>query len=293
MATITHPFQIVRATPEERRQGELAPAHLAAVLSSIGEHGAAIVLDAVDIDACDALREAMLAELEEAARLPAALEVPGHVQHTPPPSAAHLHADLFANPTATSVCRALLGRGIHLALYTGNTMLGHTTTSQPVHWDEPQLWPSLPHAAPAHSLTINIPLVDVTEDNGALELWPGTHLDVRSGARVGDGLLVPEEWLEARRREVPPVRVPVPKGALLLRDGRVWHCGTTNTTPEPRPMLAMVYSAWWFRALPIDFHTDAQPVLEAAGVRVTARYRDEFDHLAWPPDWDIVAKPVD
>jgi hypothetical protein len=293
MDTITHPFQIIRASAEERRKGELAPEQLAAVLASIGEHGAAVILDAVDLATCDRLRTAMLAELDEAARLPAALDVPGHVQHTPPPRAEHLHAELFANPIATSVCRGLLGRGIHLALYTGNTMLGHTTASQPVHWDEPQLWAGLPQAAPAHSLTINIPLVDVAEENGALELWPGTHLDVRSGARVADGLEVPQEWIDARREEVPPVRVPVPKGALLLRDGRVWHRGTTNSTPDPRPVLALVYSAWWFRALPIDFYPDAQPVLEAAGVRVTARYREDFDHLVWPPDWDLVAKPVD
>jgi ectoine hydroxylase-related dioxygenase (phytanoyl-CoA dioxygenase family) len=87
------------------------------------------------------------------------------------------------------------------------------------------------------------PLVDVEIANGALELWPGTQHDVRSGDRVHDGLLVPDDWLNARRAEVPPVRVPLPKGALLLRDGRLWHRGTTNTTPHARPMVAMVYAA--------------------------------------------------
>lgn len=269
-------------------------ATLDAVVASLREHGAAVVLDAVDPGTCDRLAAAMLAELDAAAATPAALEVPGHVQHNPPPRAEHLHADVIANPSATAIARALLGPGFHLTLYTGNTMLGHTTQAQPVHWDEPQLWPASAGALapPAHSLTVNMPLVDVTEANGALELWPGTHLDLRSGDRGKEGLRVPDGWLEGRRAEVAPARVPVPKGALLLRDGRVWHRGTTNTTPDPRPVVAVVYAAWWFRPLPIDFYSDAQPVLEAAGVRAWPRYRESFDHLEWPPDWDLVPKPV-
>ena len=130
-------------------------------------------------------------------------------------------------------------------------------------------------------------------ENGALEIWPGTHNDVRSGDRVADGLLVPDEWLEARREDVPPVRVPLSKGSMLLRDGRLWHRGTTNSTAHARPMVAMLYNAWWFRPYPIDFFADAEPVLKASGIGVTARYRDSFDHHVWPPNWELVPKPVD
>ena len=187
----------------------------------------------------------------------------------------------------------MLGPGIHLSLYTGNTMLGGTSQAQPVHWDEPQLWPDLTHAPPASSLIVNIPLVDVSLAKGALEVWPGTHLDVRTGGSRPDPFLVPDEWLESRRDEAPPVRVPLPTGALLLRDSRMWHRGTTNTTAEARPMVAMLYTAWWFRPLAIDFHPDAEPTLKASGVSVTARYRESFDHHAWPPNWELIPKPVD
>ena len=57
-------------------------------------------------------------------------------------------------------------------------------------------------------------------------------------------------------------------------------------------MVAVVYSAWWFRPLPIDFHVSCEPVLREAGVRVLARYRDDFDELQWPPTWDLVPAPV-
>ena len=235
----------------------------------------------------------MMRELDEAAAKPPALGISGHLQHNPPPRAADLDVDIFANPIGTSIARAMLGEGIHLSLYTGNTLVGGTTQPQPVHWDEPQLWAGMTQAPPPASLTVNIPLVDVTVDNGAIELWPGTHVDVRSGDRVHDGLLVPEAWVEARRSDVPPVRVEVPKGALLLRDGRLWHRGTTNTTDEARPMVALVYTAWWFRPYAIDFYPDAEPVLRAAGIRVTPRYREAFDHHVWPPNWDLVPKPSD
>jgi len=289
---VSHPFLTLEATADELAAGALAPDRLAAAIESLRTLGAAVILDAVDLDVCDRLLAAMLADLDAAAAKPPSLDIRGHVQHNPPLRAEHLHVEVFANPIALSIVRALLGRNVQLALYTGNTMLPGTTDAQPVHWDEHQLWPGLETAPPAATVTVNIPLVDVTLDNGAIELWPGTHLDPRSGDRMGDGLLVPDSWLEARRAEQPPVRVPVPRGALLLRDGRLWHRGTTNSTDEARPMVAMVYGASWFRPLAIDFDPDARPILESSGLRVLARYRESFDQLEWPPSWDIVAKPV-
>lgn len=287
-----HPFLVLEATSEEVSAGALAPERHASVVESIRMHGAAIVTGAVRLDQCDALRAAMAEELDAAARQPLALEVPGHVQHNPPPRARDLHPDVIANRIAVSIARALMGP-VQLALYTGNTMLPHTTAQQPVHWDTPQLWPGLDHAPPPNALAINIPLVDVTVENGALEVWPGTHRDVRPYDPNPNSLLVPDDWLEARRVEVPPVRVPAPKGALLMRDLRMWHRGTTNVTGEARPMVALSYQPWWYRPLAIDFYEDAAPVLERLRVPVTARFRERFDHLAWPPNWDLVPAPVD
>jgi hypothetical protein len=261
------------------------------VLESIRTLGAAIVTGAVSLDHCDALRTAMEADLPDAARKPLALDIPGHVQHNPPPRARDLYPDIIANPIVSSIARALMGP-VRLSLYTGNTMLPHTTQQQPLHWDEYQLWPGLEHAPPVAALAANIPLVDVTLENGAMEVWPGTHLDVRAIQGSRKSLLVPEEWIEARRAECPPVRVPLPKGALFLRDLRMWHRGTTNSTDEARPLVALSYQPWWYRPLAIDFYEDAEPVLTKWRVPVTARYRARFDHLVWPPNWDLVPAPV-
>ena len=58
-------------------------------------------------------------------------------------------------------------------------------------------------------------------------------------------------------------------------------------------MLAMLYTAWWFRPFVIDFYSDAAPVIEASEVNVMARYRDAFDHHVWPPNWHLVPEPLD
>jgi hypothetical protein len=286
-----HPFATLRMSRDELAAEALSADRLAAVVESIRTHGAAIIEGAVDLDHCDRLRAVMIEDLPAALRHPFALDIRGHVQHNPPPRARDLYADIIANPIALSVARALMG-GVRLALYTGNTMLAHTHQPQPVHWDDYQLWSGLEQAPPTSSLAVNIPLVDVSLANGALEVWPGTHRDVRSGEHR-KSLLVPDEWLEARRTQTPPARVPLLKGALLLRDLRMWHRGTTNATDEARPMLALSYQPWWYRPVAIDFYKDAEPVLTKLRVPVTARYRETFDHLAWPPNWELVPAPVD
>lgn len=260
---------------------------LADAIESVRTLGACVIEDAVAPDVCDSLRDAMLATLDEATKGKPAENTPGHVQHNPPLRGEHLHPSVFANADAMAIVKTILGRGPAMTLYTGNTMLGGTTQQQPVHWDEGQLWAGLASASPAHSLTINLPLVDVTEENGAIEVWPGSHLDVRSGGRPS--IHVPEEWLAERES----VRVSSRKGSILLRDGRMWHRGTFNATDDPRPMVAVVYAASWFRPLPIDFHTSAEPVLREAGVRVFARYREELDELRWPPSWELVPASSD
>lgn len=290
---VTHPFTVIEAHPDEVAAGSLTPERQAAAVESIRVHGAAVVLGAVDLGVVDSLRVAMLADLPRALEKPRALNIEGHIQHNPPLRAAHLHRDVIANPIGLSIIKAIIGP-VQLTLYSGNTMLGGTGQEQPLHWDEYQLWPAAEGPPPPAELTMNIPLVDVDVANGALEVWPGTHLDLRSGplSHSLEGLEVPHEWVEARRAEVPPVRVPMPKGALLIRDGRLWHRGTTNSTDEPRPMVAACYNAWWYRPMAIDFHEDAEPVLRELGVRVTARFRADFDDQEWPPNWELVPKPL-
>ena len=92
------------------------------------------------------------------------------------------------------------------------------------------------------AMTINVPLVDTSVDNGATEFWLGTHLRGNRGIKdpVLDGSWIADEYVDKRRLERPPIRPSISKGSLLIRDMRLWHAGIANQTQNPRIMLAMV-----------------------------------------------------
>jgi len=81
-------------------------------------------------------------------------------------------------------------------------------------------------------ITYNVPLVDFTWANGALEMLPGTHLHPRP--------FLADPFHDVR---VYPVPLDLSVGDALLRDGNTLHRGTPNLTDTPRPMLDQTYKS--------------------------------------------------
>lgn len=107
---------------------------------------------------------------------------------------------------------------------------------QAVHSDIGLLYPELPLSLPAYSIVVNIPLVDFTEENGPLEVWPGgTHL---MPGGIDLATLAPTMRSE---------RLVMPAGSVLIRDMRMWHRGTPNRADHARPNLALIYSRPWLK----------------------------------------------
>ncbi|MCX4162789.1 MULTISPECIES: phytanoyl-CoA dioxygenase family protein [Paraburkholderia] len=88
------------------------------------------------------------------------------------------------------------------------------------------------------SIALNIPLVDVTNDNGPTEVWPGTH---RNGEFDTRPYFIPADDARALSVGRRPVRLTVPAGTLIVRDHRLLHRGSANLTPDARPMLSIYY----------------------------------------------------
>jgi ectoine hydroxylase-related dioxygenase (phytanoyl-CoA dioxygenase family) len=266
-------------TPAEVQSGQMSPDHLDAAVQAIRDDGFVVLNDVINLAHIDALRERMLEDLQA---ILAREDTPfnwnaTNVQQDPPPFHPYLFRDVLLNDMAIAVTKAILGAGLKNTFYSGNTALPGDF-KQPVHPDMAQLWPNLTVAPPPHALIVNVPVVDMSAENGSTELWPGTHLDTRMFVQKGH-IEVPEEWVEARRAEVPPIQPSVRKGSLLIRDGRLWHRGMPNHTDAPRPMIAMIHVIKWWPQSPARFAKGTEDFFEHPDLATNAVFVDDLDHI--------------
>ena len=222
-------------TPEERKTGQLAAGKIATAVQAMDEDGVVALRHAIDVEPVDKLAERMLADLE---RYQAEYEIDNNFQGIrPPPFQPFLFPEIVFNEPAITISRAILGEGATLTSYGANTAFVGSQTQQ-VHADTvpPQPGPY----QPCTLLVVNVPLIDMTEENGATIYWPGTHKDTRlhSGNRFPT-----EEMLAEWQAKRPAERVLAQRGDLVLRDLRLWHGGMPNRTSRHRPMLALVHRA--------------------------------------------------
>jgi len=110
---------------------------------------------------------------------------------------------------------------------------------QPVHLDADFVHPSHPFA-----LVVNVPLVTMTPENGATEVWLGTQnlggieaQEGKHGERASGR--IQQALLEQRTQVRGPSQPEVQKGSMIIRDLRLWHAGMPNQAKEVRTMLAM------------------------------------------------------
>jgi len=163
---------------------------------------------------------------------------------------------------------------------------------QPVHTDADFAHPSHPFA-----LVVNVPLINMTPQNGSTEVWLGTHngsgLHCQEGAhgeRASGRIKL--HLLETRRMVSPPIQPIIPKGSIIVRDLRLWHGGMPNNSNDVRVMLAFsrcsfltcstyltlaVHFAPWYRnQMRLEFGEEVRPVIEEeATLDVRADYVSE------------------
>ena len=247
-------------TPQERDSRTLEDAKVAEAEKAIREDGFVVLEDVVEHDHLDVLWGRMVEDLEVILARP---DVPhqfvwGNVQQDPPPVAPYVFEDVIENPWVKQITRRVLGDDAYNRFYSGNTNLPDSKL-QPVHVDNGDLWRGLEVPHPAYQLVVNLALKDVDERNGSIELWPGSHLLMSNV--VGEDIKVDPDLLERRRVKVPPIRGNTKKGSFLIRDMRIWHRGTPNTSKLPRFMIAMTHCASFLaRRRPLRFHPNVSSV---------------------------------
>jgi len=240
-------------TEEERSASAMADEKIARVVEEIETRGFAVVSGLISAETCELLAASVLEDADRVRALgkPTLHEEAtsrGHLQLGLRRYAPYAHPELLANPLLEQVVSAVLGPAAWLGFYNGNVNLpdsGH----QPLHYDRPFSWRTREKAErdgqtwppPTTTLSCSVALSDITEDTGATEVYPGTHLETavtewEAGERLSDHPELVERW-------GPPERMAIPAGGVCFRDPRMWHRGVPNPSDQARPMPAVTYHA--------------------------------------------------
>lgn len=248
-------------SPEEFAKGVLSKVTLSQAVNAINHDGYVILENAVSHLHLDRLHEKMR---EDSCQLIAAAQwdtigrVKGHLQQAPPPFAPYVFRDIISNPFVVQVTKQMLGEAVSNKLYSGNTNCPGSM-AQPVHVDGPKSY-----------LIINIGLNDINELNGSIELWPGTHLLANAGTRF------PDQWLEARRKVIPPIRANTKKGSVLIRHSQLWHRGMPNHSDQPRQMIAMSHYPCRFKPRePLQFQKGCEAEFENSSLYPNIKFIEQ------------------
>lgn len=150
-------------------------------------------------------------------------------------SGAFAAPDIFANPVALSVARALLGDDFILGSYVAVTSMPGAK-AQRLHADQEGLFGdvALDAAVPPYSITLVIPLVGLNPTTGSTRFFPGTHHDPE-GADMLDG------------NGTDGIAPDLDAGDAILFDSRISHGGMANHSGAPRPIVYCTYHRAWYR----------------------------------------------
>lgn len=270
----------IEPTEAERAQRCLAPATLAWATQALVHDGVVLLKQVADHADLDVLEARMAEDTRELLafvdRYGGNPRAQGHLQQGPPPFAPYVFESVVMNPFANQVGVAMLGADARLTFYNGNTNCPGSC-QQELHMDSGHLFPNWEIATPAWSLVVNVPTDDCTTDNGAVELWPGSHTVPMAATRIDPGTEA------ARRGLAPPVRGVSIKGDIMIRDTRLWHRGVPNLSDKPRQMIALIHTVGWKQGARLVFGDGSDRVLEGHVIDANATYTsDQIDYLLAP-----------
>ena len=161
---------------------------------------------------------------------------------------------IYEDEDILAIAKALVGEDMVMCqLATDTPLLG--SEYQDVHRDAPPLFPETDQETPPFQLAVNFPLVDVTLENGPMEIACGTHMMSKA-----EGL----RRIQSGEIKLEPVTMRL--GDVIIRDVRGLHRGTPNHTQTPRPMVVIGYSRRWLFRPEVSIQIP-QPALDTLSER--------------------------
>lgn len=183
----------------------------------------------------DAWREAFTPLLKDHIEREGKLQNRGSARYyvTLPFSIPFADPNIYEDEDILAIVELLVGKDMVMCqLATDTPLLG--SEYQDVHRDTLPLFPETGQETPPYQLAVNFPLVDITLENGPMEITRGTHMMSKE-----EGL----RRMESGEIKLEPVTMRV--GDVMIRDVRGLHRGTPNHTSIPRPMVVIGYSRRW------------------------------------------------
>ncbi|HAK50317.1 MAG TPA: hypothetical protein DCM54_00215 [Gammaproteobacteria bacterium] len=154
---------------------------------------------------------------------------------------------IIENPLVFQILKQVLGDRFFGCLPYGCNTVFPGSENQNVHRDCGHIFPEVKDPMPPLMVVVNISLDEFTAENGATEVWPGSHLLVDGSTDETARLRIPP----ARYSDLSSEQTLMSAGSIVLRDMRTWHRGMPNTSDQPRTMLSVVYYRQYF--LPDNF----------------------------------------
>ncbi|KAL4982272.1 hypothetical protein BDW68DRAFT_192293 [Aspergillus falconensis] len=287
---------LITLTPTELSSTKISSHNLQSAIEALHRDGLVVLANAVSAAHLDKLNARMVPEAKALYARPSTHRnfgpKTGNIQQEPVLEEGYIFQDIVANPFAAQVVECMIGPRPALRFYSANTAF-QAEDRQPVHVDVDFDFPMIPWG-----YAVNINLADTTPENGATEVWLGSHTG--TSRDVLDSRFrheqVREELLEERRRirrgGIQPERLP--KGSLVIRDMRLWHAGMPNRTEEPRVMLVTILFPHWYRSdqkiiLPESLRGEVEGW---QGVDACVEWvEDGYDYLQGRHDHDFTLKP--
>ncbi|MBO7742759.1 phytanoyl-CoA dioxygenase family protein [Paenibacillus sp. MWE-103] len=237
----------MQLTPEERQSGKLDPEKLAIAVEQVKANGY-IVLDKVYGDEQMAeLRGSFDPLFDEYIERRGYNTGTNRAQMHLPFQAPFNDPSILEHPIAMAIIDGVLGPYSKISYFASDTPMPGSDY-QAVHCDINPLFPELSVPLPPFSLVLNIPLVDTTEENGPLEVWPGgTHLHGdRANQDTLGGVVNPHMHIVRASQYMHSEKVYMSAGSIVIRDIRMWHRGTPNRSDYRRTNIALIYNRDWY-----------------------------------------------
>jgi len=147
--------------------------------------------------------------------------------------------DIVMNPNIHDLVEGILGPNFYI--WASSFFVKEPFSSQIVGWhQDAYYWPMAPH----HSVTVWLAFDDVDEENGAMQIIPGSHIAglMQHKRSVQTDSILTLELEKGTFREDTAVSLCLKAGEVSLHDDRAVHGSPANPSSRRRAGLTIRYS---------------------------------------------------